>query len=132
MSSKGASRQQVGTGRIDASEIKYSITGNIGSIGNQGTQHNVAAEVRGNQSIGNTDTAVTIEAIQQLLAQATQANPNARPLIVADAVVEQIEARPGLKQKAIAAAKQSGLEALKAFGPVGAGVAGAIEGWANT
>ncbi|NEO87343.1 MAG: hypothetical protein F6J87_24250 [Spirulina sp. SIO3F2] len=78
------------------------------------------------------DEAVT--QIQELLQQLTVKNPTAtttEKMKLAIQAVEQIEANPTWKQKAIHAARSGALEALKS-NPVGAFVAGAIEDWMNS
>ncbi|MEO0948406.1 MAG: hypothetical protein AAFY11_09750 [Cyanobacteria bacterium J06641_5] len=139
MVSKGVSRQQSGTGRIDAGGITYNITGNVGSIGNQGTQANVAGEVHGNQTIGNTDTAnyaETIQEIQQLLARFVDGETDIIDIseedsyILAGQAAKEIKADPSFQQRAIAAAKGGALAALKNTAP-GKIIAGMIEGWAK-
>lgn len=110
------------------------VTGNVGSIGNQGTQHNVAGEVRGDQTFNAADagaSAAVLAEIRQIIATLSQnrtITSDSDRLILAGEAIKTIEGNPTLQQKAIAAAKGGALVALKE-NPVGKIVAGAIEGW---
>ncbi|GBF82064.1 hypothetical protein [Aphanothece sacrum] len=73
----------------------------------------------------------TIRDIQKLidtLSQNSSINSTSEQMKIATQVIERIENTPTWKQKAINAAKQGLLEAMKS-NPIGAFVAGAIEGW---
>ena len=73
----------------------------------------------------------TVNQINQLIEQLSQTNPNNNTsdrLKIASIVIEEIEQRPTWKQKTIQACRQGLLEAMKS-NPIGAFVAGAIEGW---
>ncbi|MEM9539586.1 MAG: hypothetical protein AAGA60_08745 [Cyanobacteria bacterium P01_E01_bin.42] len=72
--------------------------------------------------------------IQDLLKQLEATNPTTsttEQMMVATEAIKQIESDPTFKQKAINAAKGGTLEFLKQT-PIGAFVAGAIEGWTNS
>lgn len=66
--------------------------------------------------------------IQQLIDQLSQTYSSESPLAVAAKVETQIKNDPTLKEKAIKALANGSLEAVKACGPIGAFVVGAIEG----
>ncbi|MGK7953832.1 MAG: hypothetical protein AB4063_00980 [Crocosphaera sp.] len=73
----------------------------------------------------------TVNKINQLIEQLSQTNPNNNTsdrLKIASIVIETIETNLTWKQKAIQACQQGLLEAMKS-NPIGAFVAGAIEGW---
>ncbi len=73
----------------------------------------------------------TVNKINQLIEQVSQTNPNnsmSDRMKIASIIIEEIEQRPTWKQKAIKAGQQGLLEAMKS-NPIGAFVAGAIEGW---
>ena len=73
----------------------------------------------------------TVNNINQLIEQLSQTNPSnnmSDRLKIASIVIEEIEQRPTWKQKAIQACQQGLLEAMKS-NPIGAFVAGAVEGW---
>ncbi|MDJ0730901.1 MAG: hypothetical protein QNJ33_13000 [Crocosphaera sp.] len=73
----------------------------------------------------------TVNKINQLIDQVSQTNPSNNTsdrLKIASIVIEEIETNPTWKQKAIQACQQGLLEAMKS-NPIGAFVAGAIEGW---
>ncbi|MGK7928451.1 MAG: pentapeptide repeat-containing protein [Spirulina sp.] len=77
--------------------------------------------------------AETAKEIQDLLKQLEESNPTTtktEEMLVAAEAIKEIESKPTLKQKAINAAKGGALEVLKQ-NPIGAFVAGAIEGWTN-
>ncbi|MEA5534897.1 hypothetical protein [Crocosphaera sp. XPORK-15E] len=73
----------------------------------------------------------TIKEIQQLIDKLSQNQPinnTSEQMKIAVTVVERIENDLTWKQKAIKASQQGLLEAIKS-NPIGAFVAGAIEGW---
>ncbi len=102
-------------------EFKYSIKnrGSIASIGNSGTQGNVAVEVKGDQigtqnNYGNPENlAETAAEIQQLLEQLAGIYPTTtlvQQAVVAEKAIEEIEKNPSLKQRTIAALKAATIE----------------------
>ena len=66
--------------------------------------------------------------IQKLINQLSQTYPSDSDFQVAAKVESQIQNNPTLKEKVIKALSNGGLEAVKASGPIGAFVIGAIEG----
>lgn len=105
----------------------------VGSVDNQGTQNNVAGVNQGIQNATQQPELVdAVEKIQALVEQRERSNPAVTEpedrMILAAEVVRDIKGNPTLKQQAINAAKGGLLEVLKQ-NPVGAFVAGAIEGW---
>ena len=86
-------------------------------------------DVINNESSSNLEEIVN--KINQLIEQKSQTNPNnttSDRFKIVSIVIEPIETNPTWKQKAIKACKQGLLEAMKS-NPIGALVAGAIEGW---
>ena len=72
--------------------------------------------------------------IQNLLEQLEETHPissTTEQMVVATEAIRQIESNPSLKQRAINAAKGNLLELIKQ-NPIGAFVAGAIEGWTDS
>ncbi len=79
----------------------------------------------------NSDLNETVEEIKELIEQLSKNHPinnTSDAMKIATQVIEKIETNPTWKQKAIAACQQGLLEGIKT-NPVGAFVAGAIEGW---
>ena len=105
----------------------------VGSVNNQGTQTNVAVTNYGIQS-GTVQSQDLIEAakeIQALLKQLEASHlvsTTIEQMTVATEAIKKIENNSTLKQRAINAAKNGLIEGLKQ-NPVGAIVAGIIEGW---
>ncbi|NEO84041.1 MAG: hypothetical protein F6J87_07260 [Spirulina sp. SIO3F2] len=100
----------------------------------QGPVYGVAGTVQGDQIVNAQTQQSLSEAaaeIQTLLQQLATTNPTSttiEQMQVAMKAVEQIESDATLKEKVIAAARGGMLEGLRA-NPIGAIVAGAIEGW---
>lgn len=115
-----------------ASEIKID-TGNgniVSSI--VGGENN---EITNNKYLSQNDQSLfkAVAEIKQLIEQLSQNHSMAsttEQMKVATQAIETIENNPVRREKAIAACKQGLLEAIKTS-PVGAFVAGAIEGWTN-
>ncbi|MGB0561163.1 MAG: pentapeptide repeat-containing protein [Spirulinaceae cyanobacterium] len=123
-------------GNVEGNQVTHSgdnITMNPQSHG-QSHQTNIAKMTGGTVSTHTVDPeiAATVDDIQTLLKQLASTSPastTTEQMQLATQAIAQIESNPTWKQKAIRAAKVGTLEALKS-NPVGAFVAGAIEGWA--
>ena len=112
---------------------KQDFHGPVGSVNNQGQQANVAGINQGIQS--NTyqerDLVEAAQEIQALLQQLEGSHPvstTVEQMTVATEAIKTIEGNRDLKQRVINAAKGGLIEGLKQT-PVGAIVAGIIEGW---
>jgi hypothetical protein len=118
--------RSIKAGRVDNSalvtgQVKGHVTAGLGN------------SVNGSQNFAEQSLAEAATKIQQLLQQLEQSYPTTttvEQMQVATRAIERIEADSNLKQRAISAFRGGFLEALK-HNPVGAFVAGAIEGWAN-
>lgn len=116
---------------------EYKFYGPVGSVGNEGTQTNVAGVVQGDQvynAASETTLAEAAAEIQQLLAQLAETYPMETThgqMSAATEAIARIEGDPSLKQRVMSAARTGGVAALrKAIDhPAGAFVAGEIEGW---
>lgn len=112
---------------------KQQFNAPVGSVDNQGTQHNVAGVNYGVQtSTSDPELQATVQEIQGLLfsLDLTQATTTSQQMRLAEVVITKIEDKPTFKERAIRAARGGFVEGLKQT-PVGAIVAGAIEGWTN-
>ncbi|MEQ8385357.1 MAG: hypothetical protein RH949_23650 [Coleofasciculus sp. A1-SPW-01] len=112
---------------------KQQFNAPVGSVDNQGTQHNVAGVNYGVQtSTSDPELQATVQEIQGLVSSLdlTQATTTSQQMRLAEAVITKIEDQPTFKERAIRAARGGLVEGLKQT-PVGAIVAGAIEGWTN-
>ncbi|MCT7980330.1 hypothetical protein [Laspinema olomoucense] len=111
---------------------KQQFNAPVGSVDNQGTQHNVAGVNHGIQQTNTSapELQATVQEIQTLLSSldVTQATTTSEQMRLAGIVIAKIEDQPTFKQRAIRAAQGGLMELLKQT-PVGAFVAGAIEGW---
>jgi hypothetical protein len=110
---------------------KQQFNAPVGSVDNQGTQNNVAGVNYGVQTnTSDPELQATVKEIQTLLAglDVTQATTTGEQMRLAGTVIAQIEEKPTFKERAIQAARGGLVEGLKQ-NPVGAMVAGAIEGW---
>jgi len=94
----------------------------VASVGNRGTQSNVAGVVKGDQigiqhnyAAEKPDLVATAKEIQQLLEQLSQTYPATTlpgQMTVATKVVEAIERQPTLKARLVGALKAAGTEAF--------------------
>jgi hypothetical protein len=105
----------------------------IGSQSHSGNGDNVGAGSSKNvtYNYANTNQHETVKEIQNLINQLshnTPVNSTSEQMQIATQAIATIENNPNWKQKAMAAGKQGLLEVLKS-NPIGAFVAGAIEGW---
>ncbi|MCT7996310.1 hypothetical protein [Laspinema olomoucense] len=110
---------------------KQQFNAPVGSVDNQGTQNNVAGVNYGVQTnTSDPELQATVKEIQTLLAglDVAQATTTSEQMRLAGTVIAQIEEKPTFKERAIRAARGGLVEGLKQ-NPVGAIVAGAIEGW---
>lgn len=110
---------------------KQQFNAPVGSVDNQGTQHNVAGVNYGIQTnTSDPELAATVQKIEALLPSGdkTQTITTGEQMTIAGGVISQIEEEPTFKERAIRAARGGLVEGLKQ-NPVGAIVAGAIEGW---
>ena len=113
----------------------------VASVGNTGTQNNVAGVVKGdmigtqhNYAAEQKDLAAAAAEIQQLLEQLSQTYPTTtavEQMTVAVKAVEEIESKPKLKSRVVGALKAAGTEAFKEAidHPVVNVFVAAIEGW---
>lgn len=105
----------------------------IGSQSHSGNGDNVGTGSTKNvtYNYANTNQHETVKEIQNLINQLSQNNPinsTSEQMQIATQAIATIENNPDWKQKAMTAGKQGLLEVLKS-NPIGAFVAGAIEGW---
>ncbi|MCT7958508.1 hypothetical protein [Laspinema palackyanum] len=110
---------------------KQQFNAPVGSVDNQGIQNNVAGVNQGIQSsTSDPELQATVQEIQTLLSSldVTQATTTSEQMRLAGTVLAKIEEKPTFKERAIRAAR-GGLVAGLKQNPVGAIVAGAIEGW---
>ena len=111
---------------------KQQFNAPVGSVDNQGIQHNVAGVNHGIQqtNISDPELQATVQEIQTLLSSldVTQATTTSEQMRLAGTVLAKIEEKPTFKERAIRAAR-GGLVAGLKQNPVGAIVAGVIEGW---
>jgi hypothetical protein len=110
---------------------KQQFNAPVGSVDNQGIQYNVAGVNHGIQSsTSDPELQATVKEIQTLVSSldVTQATPTSEKMRLAGMVIAKIEDKPTFKERAIRAARGGLVEGLKQ-NPVGAIVAGAIEGW---
>ncbi|AFY85286.1 hypothetical protein [Oscillatoria acuminata] len=111
---------------------KQQFNAPVGSVDNQGIQHNVAGLNYGIQTTNTSDPELqaTVQEIQTLMSSLdlTKATTTSEQMRLAGIVIAKIEEKPSFKERAINAARGGLLELLKQT-PGGAFVAGAIEGW---
>lgn len=110
---------------------KQQFNAPVGSVDNQGTQYNVAGINEGVQiSHPDPDLQATVQEISDMLQRldASAATTTQERMNAAMGVIQQIESKPTLRQRAISAAKAGALAAIQQ-NPIGAIVVGVIEGW---
>ena len=101
----------------------------VGSVDNHGTQTNIAGVNQGMQ-MNAVQQQNLVAAIQEIQSIVETFNPSTtvEQMTAATEAIQKIESNPTLKPRAINAAKNGLMEGLKQ-NPVGAIVAGIIEGW---
>ena len=123
--------------------VTQNFYGNVASVGNQGTQTNVAGVVQGDQigvqhnyAAEKPDLAAAAREIQQLLEQLSQTYPTStlpEQMTVATKAVETIESQPTLKTRIVGALKAGGTAALQTAidHPAASVLLAAMAGWQN-
>lgn len=107
--------------------VERNFNGSVSSTDNRGKQTNVAGVNYGVQMNTSPELAAIVEEIQSLIGS-PQPTGTVEQMKVATEAIQKLEGNPTLKQRAINAAKGGLMEGIKQT-PVGAIVAGVIEGW---